>query len=436
MQHKKRGRPRLRDDSQFARPEEGRTHPGQILGAVPVSVPENYSHQGPFPAPHQHRASDPTRPTGRLFEGQTHPTTAASSSGTEQSTLRRATVSTYPAGPSSAFQTLPVAFLNLDLVIHKSNQAFQELVSFLGDVRGKHLGELLEARQNESLMRLRNELRDERDERDPTYMAPITPGGQDPMRPVLESLVDRDVDQVSQGFTDRPMFLSFRLPRVGQYQSLQVQVRLAKTSLYFVTLVVRSPPRSAAPPLLTQQLAPPTPARTSQTMLAPTAASAREYSSHQMRPMSSTGSAPNSPYFNFSSVRTSLPTFSPSSYSSSPSYGYSPTSGVESSYFPTIQPPSAGSAFPLPYTANTRNPAAASHSPNEGDRASRLEGLQLPPIRTGPAPLGSPVQLEGQGTVERDLVRRRVSSPHTEGCRPETSGAGKRRRLNIHEVLE
>lgn len=436
VQHKKRGRPRLRDDSQFARPEEGRTQPGQILGAIPASVPENYSHQSPFPALHRHRASDPARSAGRLLEGHAHPTTAASSNGTEQSTFGRASASTYPVGSSSTYQTLPVAFLNLDLVIQKSNQAFQELVSFLGDVRGKHLGELLEARQNESLMRLRNELRDERDERDPTYMAPITPGGQDPMRPVLESLVDRDVDQVSQGFTERPMFLSFRLPTGGQYQSLQVQIRLAKTSLYFVTLVVRSPPRSTAPPLLTQQLAPPIPARASQAMSAPNAASARDFPPHQMRPMSSTSSAPNSPYFNFSSVRTSLPTFSPSSYSSSPSYGYSPTSGAESSYFPTIQPPSTGSSFPSPYTANARNPAATVHSPHEGDRASRLEDLQLPPIRTAPAPLGSPLQLEGQGAVEHDLVRRRVSSPHADGRGPETPGTGKRRRLNIHEVLE
>ncbi|CAN9157004.1 unnamed protein product [Alternaria sp. RS040] len=68
-----------------------------------------------------------------------------------------------------AYQKLPVVYLNLDLVIQKANQAFADLVSFLGDIRGKHLGDLLEAQQNESMQRLRNELRDERDEREPTY---------------------------------------------------------------------------------------------------------------------------------------------------------------------------------------------------------------------------------------------------------------------------
>jgi hypothetical protein len=332
-----------------------------------------------------------------------------------------------------AYQKLPVAFLNLDLVIQKSNQAFQDLVSFLGDVRGKHLGDLLEARQNESLQRLRNELRDERDEREPTYMAPITPIGQDPMRPVLESLADRDVEQVSNGFTDRPMYLSFRVPS-GQYQSLQVQIRLAKTSLYFVTMVVRSPHRLPGPPLLTQQFVPPTP-NTSQSMSAPTTAPVRDFTPHQVRPPSSTSSAPSSPYFNFSSVRTSLPAFSPSSYGSSPSYNYSPSTGTESSYFPA--PSQLGAAYPSPYALPPRNPSITSEPVRERNRPTRLEGLQLPPIRTGPAPLGSPLHLEMQSaTMNRDLVRRRASSPSTDERGVETPESGKRRRLNIQEVLD
>jgi hypothetical protein len=343
---------------------------------------------------------------------------------------------TYAVGVKPVYQNLPVAFLNLDLVIQKSNRAFQDLVSFLGDVRGKHLGDVLEARQDESMQRLRNELRDERDEREPTYMAPITPIGQDPMRPVMESLADQDVDQVSQGFTDRPMYLSFRTP-TGQFQSLAVQFRLAKTSLYFVTLVVRSQPRPVGPPLQTQQFAPPSATQASQVMSAPTMAPAKDLTPHPMRPQSSTSSAPSSPYFNFSSVRTSLPTFSPSSYGSSPSYGYSPTVGPDSGYFPTIQPPSQPApAYPSPYVATPRNLSLTSEPLREVNRPARLEGLHLPPIRTGPVPLGSPLHLEGRSATERDreLVRRRASSPVVADRRPETPD--KRRRLNIHEVLE
>jgi hypothetical protein len=341
----------------------------------------------------------------------------------------------YGAGPNLAYQHLPIAYLNLDLVIQKSNKAFADLVSFLGDIRGKHLGDLLEARQNENLQRLRNELRDERDEREPTYMAPITPVGQDPMRAVMDSVADQDIDHVTQGFTQRPMFLSFRLPNGGQYQSLQVQIRLAKTSLYFVTLVVCSSPRLTAPgpPLLTQQLAPPTPRHASQTMSAPTVS---QITPHQARPPSSTSSAPSSPFFNFSSVRTSIPTFSPSSYSSSPSYNYPPSAGTDSGYFPTYQhPPQPTTAYPSPYAPVARTPSVTSEpTPRGSNRQARLEGLHLPPIRTGPvgpAPLGTPLHIETGSVKLREEVLR-----EEEQRRPETPETGKRRRLNISEVLE
>lgn len=435
MQHKKRGRPRLRDDRDFSRPEDGRQQPSQILGAVPASG-EAFPHSDQ--TLHLQRLSDASRYSGIQGEEQGPNIRSQRTSSVNEGQLEGrggVAVSPYPAGTNLAYQMLPVAFLDLDLVIQKSNRAFQDLVAFLGNVRGKHLGDILEARLNDSLQRLRNDLRFEKDEREPTYMAPITPIGEDPMRPVLENLADRDVDQVSHGFTERSMYLSFSTSN-GQYQSLPVQVRLAKTSHYFVTLVVRAPTRTPGPPLLTQQFAPPTPSQTSQTpsqtsqtMSAPTTAGGRDFTPHQAHPPSLTSSAPNSPYFNFSSVRTSLPTVSPSSYGSSPSYGYSPTTGADSGYFPTIQPPSH--AYP-------RNMSVTSEPKREANRPPRLEGLHLPPIRTGPAPLGSPLHFESLSAAdrEREFVRRRVSSPNADEQRPETPETGKRRRLNIHEVLE
>ena len=446
MQHKKRGRPRLRDDREFIRSTEERQIPGQVLGAVPAL--DGLVHQPALSSANSHRLSEPLRALGSAAVGPDiknnnsqltpSPNGLHPSHGGEHGGV---SVPYYNAGPNLAYQAMPVAFLNLDLVVHKSNQAFTDLVAFLGDIRGKHLGDLLEARQSESLQRLRNELRDERDEREPTYMAPITPVGQDPMRAVMESVAEQDIDQISQGFTNRPMFLSFRLPGNGQFQSLQVQIRLAKTSVYFVTLVVRSPSRSTAPPLLTQQLVPPTPLRASQAMSAPTSGSVTQSTPHPGRPPSSTSSTTGSPYFNFASVRTSLPTFSPSSYSGSPSYGYSPTAGPESSYFPTLQPLSqpATGAYPSPYSAVPRNQSITSDPLRDASRPGRLEGLQLPPIRSGPAPLGSPLHIEtGQVGMqrERNNLRQRDSPSSAEQRRPETPDTGKRRRLNIHEVLE
>ncbi|KAF2856338.1 hypothetical protein T440DRAFT_105792 [Plenodomus tracheiphilus IPT5] len=420
VQHKKRGRPRLRDDREFTRPEDGRP---------------------PSAASSSHRPAGPVRvmmgtASGPEFSNMSS-NIAPSSDSSHASHVGGVgvTASSYPAGPNLAYHYMPVAFLNLDLVIQKSNQAFADLVSFLGDVKGKHLGDLLEARQGENLQRLRNELREERDEREPAYMAPITPIGHDPMHAVMEAVADQDINHVSQGFTIRSMFLSFRRPGSGHFQSLQVQIRLAKTSLYFVTLVIGSPARPVAPALLTQQLAPPT------TMSAPSHAPGVPFPLHSARPASSTSSAPSSPFFNFASIRTSLPAFSPSSYGNSPSYSYSPTAGPDSGYFPTMQPPSQlpSSAYPSPYATASRNASGTSEPLRELNRPARLEGLHLPPIRTGPAPLGSPLHIETSQSAlrrESDRVRQREAPLSAEQRRPETPESGKRRRLNIHEMLD
>lgn len=435
MQHKKRGRPRLRDDKEFGRGEEGRQAHTHLLGPLPPSVPtqDAFGHQSAFSS--SHRATDPLRvlgrpdrePQGIPIQPQPHAQRISGNYGGVSSPA-------YGPGPSLANQSLPVAYLDLDLVIIKSNQAFQDLVAFLGDIRGKNLAELLETRSTDVLHRVRNELRTERDEREPAYMAPITPVGQnDPVHSVLEE----DVNQVSQGFTNRSFLINFRLPN-GQHQSLQTQIRLAKASIYFVSLVVHTPPRPAGPSLLTQQLAPPTPVGASQSLSAPTTAPVREFAPYPRRPSSSTSSAPTSPYFNFNSVRTSLPGMSASSYGSSPSYNYSPTAGAEPSYFPTIQPPRQPAPYPSPYPPVSRTGSVNSEAsirqepPRETmNRPGRLEGLQLPPIRTGPAlPLHSP--------RSQDFTRVRPRESPLSGAseRPDTPDTGKRRRLNIHEVLE
>ncbi|KAF1975066.1 hypothetical protein BU23DRAFT_459790 [Bimuria novae-zelandiae CBS 107.79] len=433
VQHKKRGRPRLRDDKDFGRNEDARMASAQFLGTSLQSGADTLGQQSPFAvaprAPEPYRVLASTR-EDEIPRNRIQPAAISTTISLRVGSFSGAAPSPYSAGLNLAYQSLPVAFLDLDLVVQKTNQAFQDLVAFLGDARGKTLAELLESRQQDILHQIRTDLRMERDEREPAYMAPITPVGQDPMQAVVQSVADKDIDHVSHGFTNRPVVLNFRLPN-GQHQSLQTQIRLAKTSLYFVTLVVHTPPRPAGPPLLTKQLAPPTPIRNSQTMSAPTNAPSREFGTYSLRPTSSAGSAPNSPYFNFNSVRTSLPTVSSSSYGSSPSYGYSPTAGPEQGYFPTYQPLSQPGAYPSSYQPASRNNSVASEAQRGAAHPARLEGLQLPPIRTTPA-LGSPL---AQDHGENARVRRRAS-PTSAEARPDTPNSGKRRRLNIHEVLE
>jgi hypothetical protein len=213
--------------------------------------------------------------------------------------------------------------------------------------------------------------------------------------------------------------------------------------LYFVTLVVRTPPRSTGPPLLTQQLAPPTPIHASQSRSAPTTAPPRDFGQYVTRPSSSASSAPTSPYFNLSSVRTSLPQVSANSYGGSPSYSYSPTAGPEAGYFPTIQPPTQPSPYPSPYPSVSRPTRTASltSEPFRGSeplydtsRPPRPESIQLPPIRTSQTSALRSPRAQDFGEASKERVRRRDASPASTE-RPETPDTGKRRRLNIHEVL-
>ena len=445
MQHKKRGRPRLRDheDREFGRGNEGRTTAGQTFGTIPVAAPEatpqSMIDPSPRADPHRvlrrsHRVSVSNVPQQPIVQSSvTRPTSVGSFSGI--------TATQYPLGPNLGYQVVPVAFLNLDLVILKSNQAFRDLVAFLGEIRGKNLADLVDVGHADVLQRLRNDLRDERDEREPAYMAPITHGQPDPVQSVPET----DVEQVSQGSNVRSYLFNFRFPN-GQYQSLHAQIRLAKSSIYFVTLVVHIGRPAAPAPLLTSYLPPPTPISSSGPASMPTTASGvREFSQYPPRPPSSaSASTPSSPYFNFSAIRTSLPqTQGPvsSPYGGSP-YGYSPTAGPDPSYFQTIQPLSQSTTHSSPYASTSRPPSVPSEpvrrqsSLREASRHQQLDNLQLPPIRTAPAPtVSSPT---GQEFVDstRERVRRRDASPKDSETHPETPEAGKRRRLNIQEVLE
>ena len=272
-------------------------------------------------------------------------------------------------------------------------------------------------------------------------MAPITRGQPDPVQSVPET----DVEQVSQGSNVRPYLFNFRLPN-GQYQCLQAQIRLAKSSIYFVTLVVHIGRPAAPAPLLTSYLPPPTPISSSGPVSMPTTASGvRGFSQHPPRPPSSTSaSTPSSLYFNISAIRTSLPQVQgpmSSPYGGS-SYGYSSTAGPDLGYTQTIQPLSQPTMHPSPYASTSRPPSVPS-GPIRGQsslwgasRPQQLDNLQLPPVRTAPAPaVSSPT---GQEFVDstRERVQRRDASPKDSEAHPEIPEAGKRRRLNIHEVLE
>ncbi|GAB7338722.1 hypothetical protein MBLNU457_5439t1 [Dothideomycetes sp. NU457] len=136
--------------------------------------------------------------------------------------------------PAQQYAT-PVAFLDLDLKILKTNSTFQQLFTGTQDLRGRRLNEIARPIETDGFTAMRNQLRAEREAKDPAYLPPIFPGEHDPLAAVNEN----DIDVVAHGFQDRQFLVTYSWPG-GTEQTLATRVRLARTSIYFV--VISLPP--------------------------------------------------------------------------------------------------------------------------------------------------------------------------------------------------
>ncbi|KAI5197875.1 hypothetical protein E4T39_07040 [Aureobasidium subglaciale] len=146
---------------------------------------------------------------------------------------------------------VPIAFLDTDFVVLKANATFQRLFSWLQEIRGMRLSDIAKPTEGDSFQNARNQLREEREIREPAYLPPILQPRLDPVSSI--GITDHDVEEVTRGFTDHLFAWTFRLGG-GIDQTLPVRMRLAKTSVYFVTLFL--PP---LPPQISEQVIAPQP---------------------------------------------------------------------------------------------------------------------------------------------------------------------------------
>jgi hypothetical protein len=145
---------------------------------------------------------------------------------------------------------VPIAFLDTDFVVLKANATFQRLFSWLKDVKGMRLSDIAKPVEGDSFQNARNRLREERENREPSYLPPILQPRPDPVAGIGTS--DHDVEEVTRGFADHQFAWTFRLGG-GVDRTLPVRMRLAKTSVYFVTLFLPPLPQQVREHILTQQ---------------------------------------------------------------------------------------------------------------------------------------------------------------------------------------
>jgi hypothetical protein len=248
--HKKRGRPRLRDEGQFSL-QPGPSEVDSVES--PVTGP---STARPMARP-GHRKTASLRTLAAFASEQSHePSIGHGALVRERAYSFGTTPSTGLLPPSrhprlAPSPEVPIAFLDTDFVVLKANTTFQRLFSWLQEIKGMRLSDIAKPLDGDSFQNARNRLREEREIREPAYLPPILQPRLDPVSGI--GTTDHDVEEVTRGFADHSFAWTFRLGG-GVDQTLPVRMRLAKTSVYFVTLFL--PP---LPPQAVEQVTAPRP---------------------------------------------------------------------------------------------------------------------------------------------------------------------------------
>ncbi|OQO09342.1 hypothetical protein B0A48_04740 [Cryoendolithus antarcticus] len=243
--HKKRGRPRLRDDGEF-KMERPLPTP---LAATSSAVDTGMIQSRPMATP-RHRRQESFRSIQSLTSegspsyGPPTPSYLPQSHQPYQSAL------TYASPRSSAQSKLasevPTALLDMNLVIMRANRAFQQIMAAGRELTQQRLTEIAAPADSESFIAIRDSLREERDGREPSYLPPILPSGETP----ISGVDDRDVERYTEGYRDRTHTWLQLQAAHGAAQTFPARIRLAKAATYFIVVTLPSfrPVGDQAPP--------------------------------------------------------------------------------------------------------------------------------------------------------------------------------------------
>ncbi|KAI1760864.1 hypothetical protein GGR53DRAFT_60427 [Hypoxylon sp. FL1150] len=236
VQHKKRGRPRLRDDNQprfdtgrFPHPDPNMRRPVSLYS--PVSTASSLY-------------DDPLRRNQPYRVLKSQPTEHGQHRYIERGSASDANMFPTPLSiPSRAPE--PVAFLTTDLEIQKASRTFVESVG-IQPVAGRRLLDVISAAERDRVIALQRSLQDEQGRKEPNYLPPIFEK-QEAAR-VIDAL-PLSPESISRFQLDRQDFFTF-IAGDGQPRAFPVRIGLAKEdSIYFVVLLlIRSFPHPSPSP--------------------------------------------------------------------------------------------------------------------------------------------------------------------------------------------
>lgn len=243
VQHKKRGRPRLRDE---------RTHSFEVgqIGSIQSHRTENVSPlSSPTAIPTGYRTG-----THRVLKSQSGESSRYSrrpSLTPREETLGQ-TGGYFDDRPSPRAPRFDLpspipnatAYLTTDLVVAKSTESVRELLGYsateLNAVRS--LFDIVLPSDRDRLYRLSSRIQEEMSEREPNYMPPLS---KSLVYLAIQSVTQSDIPAAIQGSREIQETLHLRRPD-GHYLRTRIQINLAKTSVFFVvvefSLVTGIPP--------------------------------------------------------------------------------------------------------------------------------------------------------------------------------------------------
>ena len=421
MQHKKRGRPRLREEDNLR----------EIAFGGEYSHSEVYSNQSSVLSDPQsdHRRSK----TYRELRSQPEipyidqrPRTSDSAYSDHQYLRGAAAHTLSPPTHSLLSDNIPTVLLTPDFIVAQHNRAFSDALSLSFTARGQTLLDLVVSSEREKIQRLQAVMRAElRDAAHPAFIrgGPSSLGSM----PAIEHL---DIAQATAGFRTRSEYWTFRLPR-EQSRGFPISISLARDGGPFVVLTLvqstsalqalQSSPAShlmRSPPVL--------PSSSIGGINSPPPHSHHTNHSHQHRHHRNSPSDVALPYL-LSSTSSPMedhmlplqPSHSLAQYKQ-----YSPPRPVALPYNAArTDSGSSGGSSDIPRSSPGHHHQALSRD--------NLRHLQLPPIRT--APTSDP------SAQQKDPRRRnQAETPSPSRSSPQSGHSGKRkkrRRVDIEEML-
>ncbi|KJZ79846.1 hypothetical protein HIM_00560 [Hirsutella minnesotensis 3608] len=231
VQHKKRGRPRLRDDRD-ARFDPLRTpHYPDISSRRPLSV---YPAGGSAQQPAEDYAQ--RQPPYRPYE------TPAGSIFPPRPFERATDAGMYNPAPAPQVYPEPVVYLTMNMEITKASPTFLDAIG-AGNVVGRRLGDISAGTEADKIHKIQNQLLGEQKRREPNYLPPILGLG----GPAFQG-IGFSADDVARFPLEMEEQLAF-IGADGHLRQFPIRAGLGEEgSFFFVVILLCGPPRYQHPP--------------------------------------------------------------------------------------------------------------------------------------------------------------------------------------------